>query len=446
MLFQCIVTLLAVTGTTDLAAQITSVKRFLPALAPKRIALIGAMDEELVARQMDECTSFCDHAWAQYWSDLAFSYIDDLDRELGRLGLPSVRKYIQGDQDASLPLPEIYAYLGRGTTLLQNTPLGSSSKAAEMVKAAPAEQRGPIMALDAALKATAYLFQAAWPGGTPKRNIAYSMSSRMFDIILDACTSPLGMRVIRHTLASHGEEVTIYGLVPTSTKTNQQPAKDSLAGVLMTNGLEGTNAESIMPFLRCGRLGEVAWFFMEMPGTYAYKAPMSLGVTDCIYADAISFVQSLEFVDSNRVGMMGLSFGAHWATRMAIRDKRLKAMVANGAPLQRSLSPSAAFGMPQIMIEALSHAAGANAMTVSTKLKALAPSRDELRAISCHVLAINGDSDTLVDAKDTVELAELAPNSCLKLYQHDDHCAMAHAAEWLNLSIDWMKKHLVTVL
>lgn len=443
MLSQAIVTLLAATRTTNAAARVTGVRKFLPALASKRFALIAAMDEEVIERQMDCCTSFSDDVWFQYWSAIAFTHVDELDNELEKSGLKRIRGYIQGNRDAPQPSQELYAYLGRGATLFRNSPVGLSINTAELVNGAPTEQHGPILALDAALKSVAYLFQASWPGRTPNRDVAYAMSTRLFDIILDSCASPLNVRILRHVLKSHNEEVTIYGLRPNSADAGK-PAEASLPGVLVTNGLEGTNAESILPFLRSGRLNEAASFFMEMPGTYAYKAPMSLGVTDGIYADAISFIQSLDFVDGSRIGMMGLSFGGNWATRMAITDNRLKAVVVNGAPLRRSLRPSSAFGMPQIIVDAPSRAVGANALNLSTKLSALAPSMEELRSIPCPELAINGDTDTLLDTRDTIELAELAPNSLLKLYQDDDHCAMSHVREWIDLSIGWMQKHLVT--
>ena len=442
MLFEAIVTLLAVTRTTSLAARVTGVRTFLPALAPKRFALLAGMDEEIIARQMDGCTSFNDEPWTQYWTQIAFTHIDELDHELGNARLPSIKGYVRGDRGAKGPPPEVCAYIGGGAVLLQRSPLGAVTNIAELTKAAPAGQHGPIVAMDAALKAMAYLFQASWPGRTPKRNAAYSMSTRLFDMILDACAPVLDIQVRRHVLHSHDEEVVLYGLIRSSTGVASQPAKNSLPGVLVTNGLEGTNAESMLPFLRSDRLSEGACFFMEMPGTYAYKAPMSLGVTERIYADAISFIQALDYVDSSRIGMVGFSFGGHWTTRMAIIDKRLKAVVVNGAPLRHSLHPSGAFGMPQIMIEALSRAVGANTLSLSAKLSALAPSQDELRSISCPVLAINGDTDTLIATRDTVELAELAPNSCLKLYPDDDHCAMAHAREWRELSLDWMQTHL----
>lgn len=392
---------------------------------------------------MDECTSFGDDAWFRYWSAIAFSHVDKLDSILEKSGLQGIKRYIRGDGNAPQPNPEVYAYLGRGVALLRNVPIGSVANTEELTRLDSTEQHGPIAALDAALKAMAYVFQASWPGGTPNRDAAYSMSTRLFDIILDACASPLGVRVVRHTLKSHNEQVMIYGLVPNSPRAGQL-TKAGLPAVLVANGLEGTNAESMLPFLRGGRLDEAACFFMEMPGTYAYTAPMSLGVTRGIYADAISHIESLDCVDGDRIGMVGMSFGAHWATRMAIADSRLKAVVANGPPLRHSFRPSGAFGMPQIMVDALARTVGASVLDLAAKLSALAPTQEELRSISCPILAINGDTDTLVDTRDTIELAELAPNSCLKLYENDDHCAMAHPKEWFDLSMNWMQEHLVS--
>jgi esterase FrsA len=60
--------------------------------------------------------------------------------------------------------------------------------------------------------------------------------------------------------------------------------------------------------------------------------------------------------------MLGISFGGNCATRMAIADKRLKAVVISGAPLGRSLSSLGSFGMPEVVIRALFSVVGAKTL------------------------------------------------------------------------------------
>ena len=66
------------------------------------------------------------------------------------------------------------------------------------------------------------------------------------------------------------------------------------------------------------------------------------------------------------------------------------------------------------------------------------------RQIRIPLLVINGDRDTLLSTQDSVDLAEGAPQATLKLYPQDDHCAMGHYREWLDLSQAWLKEHLTT--
>ncbi len=61
------------------------------------------------------------------------------------------------------------------------------------------------------------------------------------------------------------------------------------------------------------------------------------------------------------------------------------------------------------------------------------------RRIEIPLLVINGDRDTLLGTKDSVLLATRAPRGLLKLYEDDDHCAMGHCREWLDLTFAWLR-------
>ncbi|KAG5793433.1 hypothetical protein H9Q69_007510 [Fusarium xylarioides] len=128
---------------------------------------------------------------------------------------------------------------------------------------------------------------------------------------------------------------------------------------------------------------------------------------------------------------------------MAIVDKRLKAVVVNGAPLGGSLCFSVSFGMPEIVTQALCSVVGAKTvLNLKSRLDALIPTREDIEQIQCRVLAINGEKDTLISMQDTIDLAAWAPNSELLLYPDDDHCAMGHIREWLEYGSLWLEKNL----
>jgi esterase FrsA len=58
------------------------------------------------------------------------------------------------------------------------------------------------------------------------------------------------------------------------------------------------------------------------------------------------------------------------------------------------------------------------------------------------VLVINGERDTLLGSEDSLLLCARAPRALLKLYENDDHCAMGHYREWLDLSFEWLQERL----
>ncbi|GEE03015.1 hypothetical protein nbrc107696_34610 [Gordonia spumicola] len=68
--------------------------------------------------------------------------------------------------------------------------------------------------------------------------------------------------------------------------------------------------------------------------------------------------------------------------------------------------------------------------------------RSAYRDVTIPILAVNGDSDTLVSTQDTVDLAHHAPLGDLILYPDDDHCAMGHYDEVAADSTGFLAHHL----
>jgi esterase FrsA len=176
-----------------------------------------------------------------------------------------------------------------------------------------------------------------------------------------------------------------------------------------------------------------------MPGTYAYKNPMSAS-SEAIYSGVMHHFANHPRVDAKRIAMVGVSFGAYWSARMAAVNPRLSCAVVCGAPLHYAFGGASFLGTPEIIASVLMKVAGAkNLKSLDEKLSDLSFVKNDLyRRITCPLLVINGDNDTLLGTKDSEVLAMKASKGFLKLYENDDHCAMGHYQEWLDLSFEWL--------
>jgi len=280
---------------------------------------------------------------------------------------------------------------------------------------------------DALVKAITYYSVSAWPGTTPLRLQAYAKARDVFDRWAPV-TDPDIQKV---SLSIAGEEVTGYLHLPAGA--GRYPT------VIVTNGLEGTIPELAFPLLKY-RNEKIGVFMMEMPGTYAYTQPMSVA-SEAVYNGVIDYLAANPRIDPARIAMVGVCFGGYWAARMAAVTPRLCCTVACGAPLRHAFTISNSFGLPAIMISTLEKVVGAHSLLdLHAKMEALSFAEGDLyHKINIPLLVINGDTDTLIGTRDSIELNSKVPTSFLKLYENDDHCAMGHYNQWLDLTFEWLK-------
>ncbi len=422
LLRRLFITLCMLTRTTELAARRLGASFFLPALFVRRYAQMGGLDRGEFAKQLGAVRSFRDAAWCTYWNALA---AEQLARaELAVEGIAgSAAEQPRGVSREAMPdlarLREV---------LRQATP----SVVALFDLDAEPEGRAAT-ALRHMIAATTYFQVSAFPGGSPARMDAYRLSRWYFDRLLDLAGTMLDVTIERHRIAAGDEIVDGYLIIPTGRR--------ACPLVIVTNGLEGTVQELVLPLIRYRHSG-LALFVMEMPGTYSYRAPMS-GASEAIYHRVIDELANHACVDAKRIGFVGVSFGGYWAARMAAVSERLRCVVACGAPTHRSFLPGSSLGIPEIIIRALldtTHAGGLHQLL--SKLQGLSL-RDAYSQIRTPLLVINGADDTLLSTRDSVELAAGAKDATLVLYPGDDHCAMGHYREWLDMSQAWLQKHLM---
>jgi len=365
----------ALTGQTERAAHRLGVAFFLPALFRLRYANMGGLDPDVLAGQMRELKSFEEGAWCGYWNDIAEKYEKEADALLER-----------GDRSAD-----------------------------------ELEQ-----ARDLLVKALTYYTVSAFPGTTPLRMEMYWKARTLFERV----NSIEEAQVEKVTLEIAGETVEGYEYFP--------PGKGRVPIAVMTNGLEGTVQEFCIPLRQYVDTG-MGTFVMEMPGSYAYKKPMS-GASEEIYRGVLDYVASHPRVDPDNIAFLGFSFGGYWAARMPAVDKRISRAVVSGAPLDKAFSARGSLGMPEIITSVIMKVMGAKSPPeLLPKLQELSFSRNDLyRKIECPMLVINGDNDTLVGTEDSIILASKVPSAILKLYADDDHCAMGHYDLWQDFMLNWL--------
>lgn len=436
---RLLVTACAATGTTELVARRLGTGTFLPALFAQRYANMGGLDAAELRAQMQACRSFDDERWCGYWNAIASTHVRRADALLAPLvgdALPRLEDWC-ADAAAGPEVAWLTDLVAPAAPLLADHALRPPAEAvtafaAELTDRAAAERTGAVVEAAAeVLRAITYLQVCAFPGGTPGRMRAYHQSRRLFDALAAGFQSGLDTRVEQVTIGAGADTVHGYLCLPAQ----EEPAPV----VIVTNGLEGTVQELLVPLLRYHASG-LGVLVMEMPGSYAYTHRMS-PESEYVYRRVIDTVVGDPRVDEERVGIVGVSFGGYWAARMAAADRRLSCAVACGAPTDHSFRPT--LGLPEIILEALSHVTGAtDPITLLRRLRALSL-RGRYDEITQPLLVINGDHDTLLSTQDSIELAAGAPRGELLLYPDDDHCAMGHYREWLDASQAWLAERLL---
>jgi dipeptidyl aminopeptidase/acylaminoacyl peptidase len=109
-------------------------------------------------------------------------------------------------------------------------------------------------------------------------------------------------------------------------------AKDPVPMVIAISGLDSRKEDLTENFGVVLNSG-IGYIGVDSPGTG--QAPIKASETaDRMYSKVIDYLESRPEVDKTRIGVDGQSFGAYWATKLAIVEHaRLKAVVAQSPPV-----------------------------------------------------------------------------------------------------------------
>jgi alpha-beta hydrolase superfamily lysophospholipase len=135
-------------------------------------------------------------------------------------------------------------------------------------------------------------------------------------------------------------------------------------------------------------------------------------------------------IDTDRVGLLGISIGGMWCYQAAACDPRIKAIFDLGAPLHTRKFPS----LPFLIKTRLCQVTGARTEPEIARVLAQNNIEDPalLGAVSAHVRMVHGERDRVVSTADKqhllaqFEAARHDREASLRIIAGGDHCCTGH--------------------
>jgi esterase FrsA len=187
----------------------------------------------------------------------------------------------------------------------------------------------------------------------------------------------------------------------------------------------------------------LATLAIDMPGTGECPFPVSPDAERVLLA-AIDAVRQHQAIDGTRVGCYGLSFGGHWATKLALQHPELLGVVNNAGPVHHSFQPEWVQRLPMGARIALSKVLGinpqGNPQELLVRLAALSLVVQGWLPQAQHapLLSLNGEQDELVSIEDLEFIGQNGVRQDRLVFAHDRHVASrnwslheAFVAHWL---------------
>src|SRR5258708_27083875 len=145
---------------------------------------------------------------------------------------------------------------------------------------------------------------------------AFRVPARSFDPPLDVVCIRL-----------EGKEIIGYLRLPKN-------AKGPVPLVIAVNGLDSRKEDLTESFSAILPFG-IGYLAVDGPGTG--QNPIKVSETaDRVLSRVLDYAQSRPEIDKNRIAMHGVSWGAYWATKMAIVERgRLRGASAQSPPVDR---------------------------------------------------------------------------------------------------------------
>ena len=178
--------------------------------------------------------------------------------------------------------------------------------------------------------------------------------------------------------------------------------------VLSIGGLDGYKEFVVEQYGHGYLKAGLAYLALDMPGTGDSPIKIDVG-SERVFSRVIDALQTRTDIDPQRIGLQGVSWGGHWAARMAIAEpKRLKAVVNWAGPVHSYFLPDwqlKALGTREYLFDLFAARAAVYGTETLEQFLAYGPrmSLKDTGALdkpTAPQLLVNGEKDTQVPIED----------------------------------------------
>lgn len=210
--------------------------------------------------------------------------------------------------------------------------------------------------------------------------------------------------------------------------------------LVMCCGLDSAKEETDayeQPFLQRG----IATLVFDGPGQGEgeYDFPIR-GNYETVVAAVVDHVCTRRDVDSERLGLWGVSLGGYYAPRAAACVHAFRGCIALSGPFDWG---EAWDGLPELTRETFRVRSKSSTLEAARKVAATLTLKDVARNIRCPLFIVAGKLDRVVPWQDAARLAREAGGGAELLALDDgNHVANNRAYKWRLQAADWMVERL----
>jgi dienelactone hydrolase len=278
----------------------------------------------------------------------------------------------------------------------------------------------------AALRRLSYLCHMAQWGSLPVTDEKLRLYRQCRDFYIEAETLANGSRYRRFDVPWKGRALHGNLHVPAN-------ADGPAPLAIIIHGIDGCKEEHLATEL-CLLEAGLAVLGIDGPGQGEALLLDGIMWTEDFHAmvsAALDVLAADPAVDTDRVGLFGMSIGGMWALRAAAEDARVRALYDLGGPINTKAFPR----LPFLIKTKMCQVTGArDAESIAEVLgKNTTESDDILSRVACAVRIMHGGRDRVVSTADKEWLRDRlvyfgrAPHVSLEIIPGGDHCCTGHA-------------------
>ena len=210
--------------------------------------------------------------------------------------------------------------------------------------------------------------------------------------------------------------------------------------VIMTMGLDSTKEELILfenTFLERG----MATLAVDGPGQGEAEYDLASRFDyENVVGPIIDWIESQADLDSNRIGLWGISLGGYYGPRTVAFEKRIKACISNCGPYNWGALWEKLPDLTRNAFIVRSHSSSPEEAKEKAKLLNL---EKIAHLIECPIYIVAGGLDRLCPPEDAIRLSkEVKGKAQLLVIEDGNHVAHNRGYRYRPQSADWMLEHL----